>query len=117
MRWRGTLGDPNELALALGAIMPFAFAFASASRKKRTSALCVGVVALLLATVVLTGSRGGQLVVLTVFGVYFVRRYGWKGAILAAVFAFRCCSSVGAQAKRPSRRRSSGSTCSTRAWT
>jgi O-antigen ligase len=37
--------------------------------------------------VVLTGSRGGQLVVLTVFGAYFVRRYGFRGVLLGAVVA------------------------------
>ncbi len=46
-----------------------------------------GAVALALACVVLTGSRGGQLVVLTVFGAYFVRRYGYKGVVLGAIFA------------------------------
>jgi hypothetical protein len=34
VRWRGTLGDPNELALALGAILPFAFALAADSRRR-----------------------------------------------------------------------------------
>jgi O-antigen ligase len=87
VRWRGTLGDPNELALALGAIMPMAFAFASAARKKWITVAVAGVLGLFLTTVVLSGSRGGQLVVLTVFGVYFVRRYGWKGMLAGAVLA------------------------------
>ncbi len=34
VRWRGTLGDPNELALLLGAIMPLGFALSSAARGK-----------------------------------------------------------------------------------
>jgi O-antigen ligase len=37
--------------------------------------------------VVLTGSRGGQLVIITVFGVYFIRRYGAKGVIIGATLA------------------------------
>ena len=87
VRWRGTLGDPNELALLLGAIMPLAFALASIARSKWLGAVMAGAVALALACVVLTGSRGGQLVVLTVFGAYFVRRYGYKGVVLGAIFA------------------------------
>jgi hypothetical protein len=87
VRWRGTLGDPNELALALGAILPLSFAFASVHRQRMVTAAVAGVLGLILWCVVLTGSRGGQLVVLTVLGVYFVRRYGFKGAILGAIFA------------------------------
>jgi O-antigen ligase len=37
--------------------------------------------------VALTGSRGGQLVVLTVLGAYFVKRYGFRGALAAAMVA------------------------------
>lgn len=87
VRWRGTLGDPNELALVIGAIMPMAFAFGGASKKKWVTVLVAGILGLFLTTVVLSGSRGGQLVVLTVFAVYFVRRYGWKGVIVGALFA------------------------------
>lgn len=87
VRWRGTLGDPNELALAVSAIMPFAFAFAAAARRAWVNALTVVALGLSLVTVVLTSSRGGQLVVLTVFGVYFVRRYGLKGLLIGAILA------------------------------
>jgi hypothetical protein len=87
VRWRGTLGDPNELAVALGAIMPLPFAFAAGTRKKWVTAATALVLGLSLVCVVLTGSRGGQLVVITVFGVYFVRRYGFKGALVGAILA------------------------------
>jgi hypothetical protein len=87
VRWRGTLGDPNELALALGAITPFSLAFAAAARKFWVNVVTAVVLALSLVTVVLTSSRGGQLVVLTVFGVYFVRRYGMKGLLVGAILA------------------------------
>jgi hypothetical protein len=87
VRWRGTLGDPNELALLLGAVMPFAFAWASASRSRWIVPAVGAVVGLILWCVALTGSRGGQLVVLTVLGVYFVRRYGLKGALIGAMLA------------------------------
>jgi O-antigen ligase len=36
---------------------------------------------------VLTGSRGGQLVFLTVLGAYFLKRFGLKGLVLGAVLA------------------------------
>jgi hypothetical protein len=87
VRWRGTLGDPNELALLLGSVIPFAFAFSTVARSRLVSAAVAVVVGILLWCVVLTGSRGGQLVVLTVLGVYFVRRYGLKGAVVGAMLA------------------------------
>jgi hypothetical protein len=87
VRWRGTLGDPNELALALGAIMPLAFALRATTPSRSIRALLTGAVVLSLVVVVLTGSRGGQLVVLTVFGAYFVRRYGFRGAVVGALLA------------------------------
>jgi hypothetical protein len=87
VRWRGTLGDPNELALALGAIMPLAFAFGSGRSRLPTKLAMATVVGLALWCTVLTGSRGGQLVVLTVFGVYFVRRYGFRGVLAGALLA------------------------------
>jgi O-antigen ligase len=37
--------------------------------------------------IVLTESRGGQLVVLTVFGFYFVKRYGTAGLLVGAILA------------------------------
>jgi hypothetical protein len=88
VRWRGTLGDPNELALLLGATMPLVFAFAASRRKKGWSTVAAAVaLSVMLGCTVLTGSRGGQLVVTTVFAVYFVRRYGFKGALGAALLA------------------------------
>ena len=89
VRWRGTLGDPNELALVLGAFMPLSFAFAATSVRHKILVTTATVVAVgvTLWCVVLTGSRGGQLVVVTVLGVYFVRRYGFKGLLLGAIIA------------------------------
>jgi len=87
VRWRGTLGDPNELALAVGAIAPFSLAFAAVARKFWVNVVTLVVLGLSLVTVVLTSSRGGQLVILTVFGVYFVRRYGMKGLLVGAILA------------------------------
>jgi hypothetical protein len=89
VRWRGTLGDPNELALMLGCLMPLVFAFAATSRRRRLATVIAGLVlGVLLYCVFLTGSRGGQLVVLAVFGAYFVRRFGFRGLLLGALFAW-----------------------------
>jgi hypothetical protein len=88
VRWRGTLGDPNELALLLGAVMPLALALGSVARGRALARVLVAAfLGVALWCVVLTGSRGGQLVVLAVFGAYFVRRYGFKGALLGALLA------------------------------
>jgi hypothetical protein len=87
VRWRGTLGDPNELALALGAILPLAFAFALTQRSKWAKAVSAVAAGIALVCIALTGSRGGQLVVVTVLGLYFVKRYGLRGALVGAMFA------------------------------
>ncbi len=86
VRWRGTFADPNELSMAVGAAMSFAFALHASMKRKIRHVLLAGVVALASYCVVLTGSRGGVLVLLAVFGTYFVRRYGAKG-VVAGVLA------------------------------
>ncbi len=88
VRYRGVLQDPNELSLAGGVGLPLAFAF-SESRKKTVRRRIVSVlaVALVLLCAVLTGSRGGQIVVLTVLGAYGLMRFGAKGLVLGAVLA------------------------------
>ena len=87
VRWRGVLQDPNELALTTGIVLPFAFAFFE--QKRRPGRLLLLLYALLMigTAIVLTQSRGGQLVFSTVIGVYFIKKYGFKGAVLGAVFA------------------------------
>ena len=117
VRWRGTLGDPNELALLLGAVMPLAFALAGVSGSKWVGAVVASAVGLTLTCVVLTGSRGGQLVVMTVFGAYFVRRYGIRGLLLGAIFALPVVlfgGRAGEEADSSSLERIG---CSTREWT
>ncbi len=81
VRWRGTFADPNELAMAVGAAMSFCFAFHASLRRKWRHLLLGAVLAIVTYCVVLTGSRGGVLVLLAIVGVYFVRRYGAKGVI------------------------------------
>jgi hypothetical protein len=84
VRWRGTLADPNEMSLAIGAALSFAFALHASAKGKLRHILLLGTVAVATYCVVETESRGGVLVLLAIFGTYFVRRYGLRGFILAA---------------------------------
>jgi len=87
VRYRGSLQDPNELALAIGIGVPIAFALFSLRRSGTRTALLVLTLVLVAWCTVLTQSRGGQLVFLTAVGVYFVRRFGWRGIALGVVLA------------------------------
>jgi O-Antigen ligase len=88
VRYRGVLQDPNELSLAGAVGLPLAFAF-SESRKKTVGRRLVSVLTLVLVLLcaVLTQSRGGQIVVLTVLGAYGFKRFGVKGLVLGAALA------------------------------
>ena len=81
------LNDPNELAVFVGAVFPFMIALASLKGSRLAAALAVVGIVLGLVAVVFTQSRGGQLVVGTVFLTYFVSRFGLKGIVAAAVLA------------------------------
>ena len=87
VRYRGVLQDPNELALALGIGLAFAFALADRRRGMRRWLLALGAVGLVLACVYFTRSRGGQLVVAAVFGVYAVWRWRWKAVAVMLIVA------------------------------
>jgi hypothetical protein len=82
VRYRGVLQDPNELALATGIGIPLVFAWGRRKRALPRWLLTALTIALVVFCAILTGSRGGQLVVLAVFATYFVKRFGWKGATL-----------------------------------
>ena len=87
VRWVGPLQDPNELALAVAIGLPFAFAAFERKRSAGRLALLLGSLVLIAACVILTRSRGGQLVFLAVLAVYFVRRFGWRGLVLGAILS------------------------------
>jgi hypothetical protein len=87
VRWRGTFADPNELSLAVGAAMSFCFALHASMRQRWRHLLLAAVLATVLWCVVLTGSRGGVLVLLAILGVYFVRKYGAKGLVVGGFVA------------------------------
>lgn len=85
VRYRGTLQDPNELALAGGAGLPLAFALGRRRKSIKKSLLVALTLALVGCCVVLTESRGGQLVFLAVLAVYFVKRFGLGGVAVGGV--------------------------------
>jgi hypothetical protein len=86
VRYRGSLADPNELALVIGTAVPFAFAMRERRRGALRTLLAVAAVALTAWCVVETQSRGGQLVFLIVVGLFFLRRFRvWGVAVAIAV--------------------------------
>ena len=88
VRYRGTLQDPNELALAIGIALPLALAFYDRRRSVARLLLVALAFTAIGACVYFTQSRGGQLVFLSVLAVYFVRRFGFaRGALVGVVLA------------------------------
>jgi O-antigen ligase len=88
VRYRGTLQDPNELALVIGIALPLALAFYDRRRSVARLLLVALAFAAIGACVYFTQSRGGQLVFLSVLAVYFVRRFGFaRGALVGVVLA------------------------------
>ena len=87
VRYLGLLQDPNEVSLVVAATLPFAFAFYQRRKTLLRLALASIAVMLVAMTTFLSQSRGGQIVFLAVVGVYFLKKYGWKGAVLGAIGA------------------------------
>ncbi len=85
VRYRGTLQDPNELALALGIAVPFAFAFFDRRRSLARLLLVMLTCGTVGLCVYFTRSRGGQLVFLAVLAVYFVNRVGVRRGLIIGV--------------------------------
>jgi len=87
-RYRGTLQDPNELALVVGIALPLALAFYDRRRSVARLLIVVLAFAAIGLCIYFTKSRGGQLVFLSVLAVYFVRRFGFlRGALVGVVLA------------------------------
>ena len=82
VRWRGVLMDPNETTLAAGTSIPFALAFFESKRTLLRLLLVLVTVVVVVVTDVFSQSRGAILIFLTVMGVYFIRKYGLRGAII-----------------------------------
>ena len=88
VRYRGELQDPNEVALTISAgALSLLIGFALRRRNTLNVLMCSAGVTLVILCVLQTQSRGGQVSALLVPGVYLLRRYRIKGAILAAAMA------------------------------
>ena len=97
VRWRGQLEDPNELSVFIGAVIPLLFAVGLPMRnpasnrgpqqQKLFAIIAFLMVAVGLYAVILSQSRGGQLVIATVFTFMFVSRFGKKGVAVAILLA------------------------------
>jgi hypothetical protein len=91
VRYRGIFQDPNELAWALSLSLPFAFVWFEKRRGTGRRVFDLIVVGVVLAAVitanVMTQSRSGQISLLATLGVYFIRRFGWRGVAAGAVLA------------------------------
>lgn len=97
VRWRGQLDDPNELSVFIGALIPLLYAVGlpirnaasnrSPGRQRLASVLAWVFIAVGLYAVILSGSRGGQLVIATIFMLLFVSRFGKKGIAVALLAA------------------------------
>ncbi len=83
IRFRGNLEDPNELALTVAIGLPFAIAFFQRKKSIVRVLLLLASLVLVVSCIFFSQSRGGQLVLLIVLGVYFVRRFGWQIGIIA----------------------------------
>jgi hypothetical protein len=87
VRYIGVLQDPNELALAMAIGLPFVVAFLVRRRSLPRLLLLLSCIVLVGWATVYTRSRGGQLVLVTVFAYYFVNRYGIRGLLLGGILA------------------------------
>jgi O-antigen ligase len=83
--WQGPYADPNRLAMAIVAVLPFSLYGAVTARRARWRALFAGVAAAQLAAVVLTHSRSGSIAA-GLAGLLFLAR-GRGGAARGAVAA------------------------------
>lgn len=87
VRYRGSLADPNELALVVGSALPFGFAIHERKKTKARLILLLSILGLAGWAIIKTESRGGQLVFATVMGLYFIRRLRIWGAIVGCLVA------------------------------
>lgn len=88
VRYRGELHDPNEVSLAISAgALSLLIAFALRKRTVGSVVFCTLAIAVVVATILMTKSRGGLIGGLMVPGLYLVRRYRFKALIPGAILA------------------------------
>lgn len=85
VRYVGILKDPNDLALTVALSLPLLVVFVQRRRTPWRIILALMAAALTLLCVYYSRSRGAQLVTAAVLGVYFIRRFRWRGIIAAAI--------------------------------
>lgn len=85
VRYTGVLHDPNEVALAVCAAIPLAVGLYRRKRRPRWAILLALMFGLAFMATIYSGSRGGVLVLLAAMGVYFLERFGIKGAVLGGL--------------------------------
>ncbi|MBX3231211.1 MAG: O-antigen ligase family protein [Labilithrix sp.] len=83
IRFRGNLEDPNELSLTVGIGFPFMAGFFMRKRSVVRLLLMLASFALVTSCVLYSQSRGGQLVLVVVLGVFFCLKFGWKAGAIA----------------------------------
>lgn len=88
VRYRGQLGDPNEMSVFVGAGLPLVFLLGARRGRWWKVFFVAPIVAVSLWAVVLSQSRTGVLVIGAISLIALVRRFGWKGAVLAAAAIF-----------------------------
>jgi O-antigen ligase len=83
----GVLSDPNEASMVICLGIPIAISLYQ--RRRSLTRLMVMVVTVVLAgtAVVMSQSRGGQLVFVTVLGVYLINRFRWRGVLVGLVLS------------------------------
>jgi O-antigen ligase len=91
VRYLGIFQDPNELAWAISFALPFIFVWYERRHGRTVRMGDRIIVALVVITSfvcnVMTKSRSGQISLLATVGVYFVRRFGWRGIAFGAALA------------------------------
>jgi O-antigen ligase len=85
VRYRGSLQDPNELATVVCGGVALIIGLVAPSRKLRWRVLAVLACAAIFMCVIYTQSRGGMMAYMSIIGVYFIRRYGVKYAVLGVM--------------------------------
>ncbi len=91
VRYMGIFQDPNELACATSISLPFVFMWlgdkGSGWRRLLARLAPLPVVLASILCNVMTQSRSGQISLIATLGVYFVRRFGWRGIAIGGVLA------------------------------
>ncbi len=87
VRYVGVLSDPNEASMVICLGIPIAISLYQRRRSMTRLVVLCATVVLAAVSVVMSQSRGGQIVFVTVMGVYLIRRYRWRGILAGLVLS------------------------------